>query len=135
MNPILADFQNRGITLSLDGDPIRWEGPAGAMTPADLSALRAHKPEILEALRTPAPVGTAPHSLAGTKSFCPSCHRSDRVRMPRLTGMPTPGWLNQLSGELGECQTCRVFMAATVILPPWLTAKQQRQAAHLIEAG
>jgi hypothetical protein len=62
---LIAEFEGRGILLSLAGEDIRYRSPAGALTDADRQALRGRRAEILDylksraaarALRTASPV-------------------------------------------------------------------------------
>jgi len=48
---ILDRLYRRGVRFRVDGEKVRWIARAGAMTDADLAALRRHKAEILEILR------------------------------------------------------------------------------------
>ena len=48
---LVNDLHRRGVRLRIDGKVLRWFGPVGVMTEADLSALREHKAEVLAILR------------------------------------------------------------------------------------
>ncbi len=48
---ILDDLHKRGVRFRINGDTIRWRAPVGVMTEADLSALRAHKAEVMAIVR------------------------------------------------------------------------------------
>ncbi len=49
---ILIDgLHRRGVRLHVNGEILRWFGPVGTMTEADLSALRDHKAEVLAIIR------------------------------------------------------------------------------------
>ena len=50
---IIETATRRGIHFTAAGDRLKWTGPAGAMTPDLLSALRDHKSAILAALTEP----------------------------------------------------------------------------------
>lgn len=50
---IVDEARRRGVDLIANGDRLRIEAPAGAMTPDLLEALRACKPDIIAALRAP----------------------------------------------------------------------------------
>ena len=49
-HPLLADLQRRGIEVIAEGQSLRCRGPRGALTPADLDRLKAHKTQILAEL-------------------------------------------------------------------------------------
>jgi hypothetical protein len=51
---LLAELQNRGATLTVVGDRLRLEAPESALNDELLSAVAAHKPEILQLLSMPA---------------------------------------------------------------------------------
>ena len=55
VSALLFDLRRRGVRLIADGDFLRCRGPRGALTDADLAALREHKPEVLKQLRQTAP--------------------------------------------------------------------------------
>jgi len=48
---LIDGLHRRGVRLRIDGEVLRWFGPVGVMTEADLSALREHKAEVLAILR------------------------------------------------------------------------------------
>ena len=48
---LLADLQSRGVEVTAEGQSLRCRGPRGALTPADLDALRSRKAEILAELQ------------------------------------------------------------------------------------
>ena len=50
MAEILSELAKRGVTVRADGDALKLR-PTEALDAALLSRVRAHKPEILEALR------------------------------------------------------------------------------------
>ena len=47
---LLADLESRGVHVVAEGGSLRCRAPRGALTPADLDELRAHKAEILAEL-------------------------------------------------------------------------------------
>lgn len=49
---LIADLRSRGVTLVADGERLRCR-PRSALSDDDLSALRAHKSEVLARLRSP----------------------------------------------------------------------------------
>ena len=49
-HPLLADLQSRGVQVVAEGQQLRCRGPRGALRPADLDRLKAHKTEILAEL-------------------------------------------------------------------------------------
>ena len=55
VSALLFDLRRRGVRLIADGDFLRCRGPRGALTEADLAALRGHKAEVLKELRQTAP--------------------------------------------------------------------------------
>lgn len=48
---LLEELDRRGVALVAEGDRLRVRGARGALDPELLSAIRAHKPRLLEALR------------------------------------------------------------------------------------
>ncbi len=48
---LVVSLHRRGVRLRIDGEVLRWFGPVGVMTDADLSALRGHKSEVLAIIR------------------------------------------------------------------------------------
>ncbi len=56
VSTLLLDLRRRGVRLIPDGDSLRCRGPRGALTEADLAALREHKPEVLKQLRQTASI-------------------------------------------------------------------------------
>ncbi len=48
---LIDDLHRRGVRLHVNGDRLRWFGPVGVMTEADLSALREHKANVLAIIR------------------------------------------------------------------------------------
>ncbi len=48
---LIDNLHRRGVRLRIDGEILRWFGPVGVVTEADLSALRQHKAEVLAILR------------------------------------------------------------------------------------
>ena len=54
---LLADLHRRGVKVVAEGQSLRCRGPRGALTPGDLTELKARKAEILEALHSePLPI-------------------------------------------------------------------------------
>lgn len=43
---LLAELEQRGVKLTVAGDKLRYDAPAGALTPELKEALRQHKAEI-----------------------------------------------------------------------------------------
>ena len=56
---LLRSLATRGVHLEVQGDRLHIEAPSGALTPADIEALKAHKATILKALAGPKPQGPA----------------------------------------------------------------------------
>lgn len=48
---LLADLSARDVVVTVAGDSIELDAPAGVLTDADLVALRNHKPDVLQSLR------------------------------------------------------------------------------------
>lgn len=44
---VLVELTARGVTLTPEGDRVRYRGPKGAMTPELLEQVTKHKPELL----------------------------------------------------------------------------------------
>ena len=47
---LLTDLRRAGVVLSVNGDRLAFDAPAGAMTPAVVATLKARKPELLAVL-------------------------------------------------------------------------------------
>jgi hypothetical protein len=62
---LLHDMTARGIALSADVDRLRWKAPPGRVTPATLSLLRAHKPELIRILAPAKP----PREMQDRRAF------------------------------------------------------------------
>jgi|GEM_PF-2221049 len=60
---LLAYLDRRGVILTADGDRLRIEAPAGAVTPAMRAALAERKGEILAALAEAAQPKPAPSEI------------------------------------------------------------------------
>ena len=67
---LLAELARRGVDVWAEGERLRYRAPRGALTPALLGALRAHKAELLEALRP------------GPQEACHACGHRDWWRRP-----------------------------------------------------
>jgi hypothetical protein len=50
---ILEDLDRRGVKVWVEGEDLRYRGPKKALTPEVLAELKAHKTEIISALRPP----------------------------------------------------------------------------------
>ncbi len=48
---LLTNLRARGVRLSVEGERLCFDAPAGVMNPADLEQLSAHKAELLGALK------------------------------------------------------------------------------------
>jgi len=49
---LLADLRSKGVILTVKGDRLAYDAPAGTMTPDLLATIKAHKPAIVAALTT-----------------------------------------------------------------------------------
>jgi hypothetical protein len=61
---IIQEVAGRGVILHLDGDTLRWRGPAGAFTPDLQNKVRELKPGIIQSLRAEA---------TKSRGTCPFC--------------------------------------------------------------
>lgn len=69
---LLVDCHARGIRLLPAGDgDLTIDAPKGALTPALVARLRAHKAELLTLLRSPAAVPAAPFDATGGPPVAP----------------------------------------------------------------
>jgi hypothetical protein len=59
---VISDLRARGVTLVADGDTLRCR-PASTLTESDLALLRAHKAEVLRALRAERAPGVLPNLI------------------------------------------------------------------------
>ena len=78
---LLADLQSRGVKVIADGQKLRCRGPRGAMKPADLTGLRAHKAEILAELQPAADPGQAGLIGHSTDPILETRHELGAVRL------------------------------------------------------
>lgn len=53
---LLQTLHDRGVSLSVSGDRLRYNAPQGAMTEELAQALRTHKHEVMALLAHPAPL-------------------------------------------------------------------------------
>lgn len=53
---LLQTLHDRGVSLSVSGDRLRYNAPQGAMTEELAQALRTHKREVMDLLTRPAPL-------------------------------------------------------------------------------
>jgi hypothetical protein len=98
---LLLSCHAGGIQLAVDGDALDVDAPAGALTPALVETLRAHKGELLaviwrlaEMRRLPAPASravVAREAARGGPGHCFSCGDPH----------PSPDWY-------GRCPACNV---------------------------
>lgn len=63
---LLEQLAARGITLSLDGERVRFRAPEGALTDELRAAIARSRREIIEGLRSSLPS----HAPAGKCSYC-----------------------------------------------------------------
>jgi len=64
---IIQEIALRGLSLHLDGEALRWRGPAGAFTQDLKEMVRADKVEISQALK----------ERDRSRESCPACLRAD----------------------------------------------------------
>lgn len=57
---LLLSLQLRGAKILIEGDKLRYWCPKGAIPPAEIQDLRAHRLEIMKLLQTTQPVATVP---------------------------------------------------------------------------
>lgn len=104
---VLYRLADRRILLELDGDRIRWTGPAGAMTPDLADLIRDHRTALIEALTPPPPSeSTEPPPCRECRgrghnpgAACPECNgtgrhhrRRDYVRTVDQMGEEVARW-------------------------------------------
>lgn len=79
---LITETQKAGIALSVAGERLRVQAPAGALTPELKAALTARKPELLAVLwrlagmrqhTTPVPTAKAAQDAPGGPGHCFSC--------------------------------------------------------------
>src|SRR5579863_6746089 len=69
---LLSDLRRVNITLTVEGNDLRFRAPVGAMTAELKATLAAHKAELVEALRsTPASVSSAFRAATGGREPLP----------------------------------------------------------------
>ncbi len=82
---LIAALRAQGITLAAHGDRLRYY-PKGALSPALLVLLRAHKDQLLALLTAPTmpadgwahchPCGMRFYGVAGHPRLCPACRKT-----------------------------------------------------------
>jgi hypothetical protein len=72
VNALLAELAARGIALTAHGDTLHVKAPPGALTPGLRDQIKAHKPELMEAL--------------SVKLYCAACRnlRMAEVKVPGI---------------------------------------------------
>lgn len=81
---LLAELRALGATVAADGDRLAIDAPAGALTPALLARLRAHKPLILATLAADEPA-------VAWRVALPRAQLPASGPLPFLTARRTPG--------------------------------------------
>lgn len=77
---VLADLTAKRITLSLNGDRLRYRAPEGALTPELRAIIAQYRNEIVDRLR--AGVGSIPDATR-----CVACERHDWIDQPPKDGV------------------------------------------------
>jgi hypothetical protein len=80
LDQLLADLAGRQITLSLDGDGLRYRAPEGALTPELRAVIAEHRAAIVERLRYAANGATV------QSPECVTCDRQYWVDEPHNNG-------------------------------------------------
>lgn len=125
---LLDTLAGAGVRLTLDGEQLRFQAPAGAMTPDMLKELRERKGEIISTLRaTPTPAKAEPRlisrPLEGTHpltflqySFADLYTPSAARRTHMVTGMRLRGSLrlNLLSRSVRELARRHTILRASI---------------------
>jgi hypothetical protein len=106
---IIDSLWERDIAITLNGDRLKVDAPAGALTDEDRQAIRDHKAELLALLRA------KPAERPRSGSFaCPVICRGDRMPM----GCPWDTCNGALTGkghDLYHCGKCETWLR---LLPP-----------------
>lgn len=55
VSQLLSTLRDKDVSLWVEDDQLIYDAPAGALGPADLELIRAHKPQIIELLQVAAP--------------------------------------------------------------------------------
>lgn len=93
----IAFLESMGVTLKVHGEKLQVS-PARAVGPGTLSVLKAHKPEIIEALLEQRQLSTStqiPKSAASSESvdsttaYCPRCQSNHYIDVPIHNGQST----------------------------------------------
>lgn len=104
LNTLLAELQQRGVRLELEGDQLRLQAPRGVMNAELQAALRRHKPALIEHLREPAnvseglrrlsqsryPLASVQKRLWFLQQLEPGSTRYHEAAALRLNGQPDP---------------------------------------------
>jgi hypothetical protein len=118
----LARAQAAGLTLTVDGDRLRWRGPQPS---AELLAtLRAHKPELLALLAAnDAPAATPGRAASGALVLQPAipeqakAERADREAIAEVDGGASPArW--KLADHMRHAEVLRQIQRAALMRPP-----------------
>jgi hypothetical protein len=113
-NVLMQSLRSKGITLRAVGDRIRYK-PASAVTPGELAALRALKPQILTLLHREdaqpiPPVPTAPPATAVEPLKQANARRAAKKGWRPSYAYPFPDALPSLGprqvGPFEPCEAC-----------------------------
>jgi len=95
---LLSKLEKAGVKLAVAGSKLRYDAPAGVLTPELKEALREHKPELVALLRK-----QKDPLLRITQIFCYHCYLANhRYHQPHTVARSRdyPGWLGL------TCQRC-----------------------------
>jgi len=113
LQQVLRDLDAAGVTLSLAGESLRFAAPQGAMTPALRERLLAHKPQLIELLRT-GPVTSQAIATATRPARIPLSFAQQRLWFLDRIGSGAAynmAWYRRLSGALDAGALERAFSA------------------------
>lgn len=94
---LMAELTSRGVRLSVRGDRLQYDAPAGVMTPDLTARLKRHKHELLALLTAK----TVPAAGGGQ----PESHADRETRRFLAVCRPWPdgrGWYDPAQGEIAE---------------------------------
>lgn len=96
---LLAELDRRGVILTPVGDKLRYDAPAGVLTPDLKEAMRQHKADLLVLLRA--------RENAKSNVFCFTCFRHHGVKaryQPHVVrlSLQYPGWLEFICTGCGS---------------------------------
>jgi ribosomal protein L37AE/L43A len=129
---LLAELQSAGVVLSIKGDQLAFDAPAGVITDELIGRMRADRAGLVEALRVPVDHGGSDHddnlakavadaSAIVTSSIkCPFCESSDLADDPaglRCGSCHSLAWIVTAEGGLALRDVAEIELVDPDLVP------------------